>query len=96
MTLEERRVYIAPNWRLAFEGIRSDIKDLAATNPEPGPSALGANQDQNGVKGALIPAAGAFNAASNQDSDSSDSVIEHNPRQVYLCLAYSQTMAPLL
>jgi hypothetical protein len=96
MTLEERRAYIAPNWRLAFKGIRSDIKDPAATNPEPGPSALGANQDRNGVKGALILAAGASDAASNQDLDSGDSVIEHNPRQVYLCLAYSQTMAPLL
>jgi hypothetical protein len=65
MTLEERRAHIAPNWRLAFEGIRLDIKDLVATNPELGPSALGANQDRNGVEGALIPAAGASNAASN-------------------------------
>jgi hypothetical protein len=45
MTLEERRAHIAPNWRLAFKGIQSDIKDLAATNPEPEPFALGANQD---------------------------------------------------
>ena len=45
MTLEERRAYIAPDWRLAFKGIRSDIKDPAATNPELGPSASGANQD---------------------------------------------------
>jgi hypothetical protein len=65
MTLEERRAYIAPNWRLAFEGIRLDIEDLAAINPEPGPSALGANQDRNSVKGALIPAVGASNTASN-------------------------------
>jgi hypothetical protein len=79
ITLEERRTYIAPNWRLAFEGIWLDIKDPAATNPELGPSALGANQDRNGVKGALIPAVGASNAASNQDLDSGDSVIEHNP-----------------
>jgi hypothetical protein len=43
MTLKERRVYIAPNWRLAFKGIRLDIKDLVAINPELGPSALGAN-----------------------------------------------------
>ena len=43
MTLKERRVYIAPDWRLAFEGIRSDIKDPAATNLELRPSALGAN-----------------------------------------------------
>ena len=96
MTLEERRAHIAPDWRLAFEGIRSDIKDPAATNPEPGPSASGANQDRNGVEGAPIPAAGASDAASDQDSDSGDSVMEHNPRQVYLCLACSQTMAPLL
>jgi hypothetical protein len=96
MTLEERHIYIAPNWRLAFEGIWSDIKDLAATNPELGPSALGANQDRNGVKEALIPAAEAFNAASNQDLDSGDSVIEYNLRQIYLCLTYSQTMALLL
>jgi hypothetical protein len=65
---------------LAFEGIRSDIKDLVAINPEPGPSALGVNQDRNGVEGALIPAAGASDAASNQDLDSGDSVIEYNPR----------------
>jgi hypothetical protein len=43
MTLKERHIYIAPDWRLVFEGIRLDIKDLAATNPELGPSALGAN-----------------------------------------------------
>jgi hypothetical protein len=55
MTLKERRAYIAPDWRLAFEGIWSDIKDPAATNPEPGPSASGANQDRNGVEGAPIP-----------------------------------------
>jgi hypothetical protein len=96
MTLEERYIYIAPNWRLAFKDIRSDIKDLVATNPEPGPSALGANQDRNGVEGAPIPAVEASNAASNQDLDSGDSVIEYDPRQIYLCLAYSQTMAPLL
>jgi hypothetical protein len=96
MTLEERRAHIAPDWRLAFEGIRSDIKDPVATNPEPGPSALGANQDRNGVKGAPILAAGASDAASNQDLDNSDLVIEHDPRQVHLCLACSQTMAPLL
>jgi hypothetical protein len=96
MTLEERRAHIAPDWRLAFEGIRSDIKDPAATNPEPGPSASGANQDRNGVEGAPIPAAGASDAASDQDSDSGDSVIEYNPRQVHLCLACSQTMAPSL
>jgi hypothetical protein len=80
ITLEERRVYIAPDWRLVFEGIWLDIKDPAATNPELGPSALGANQDRNSVEGAPIPAARASNAASNQDLDSGDSVIEYNPR----------------
>jgi hypothetical protein len=65
-------------------------------NLEPGPSALGANQDRNGVEGALILATGASDAASNQDLDSGDLVIEYDPRQVYLCLACSQTMAPLL
>ena len=37
MTLKERRAHIAPDWRLAFEGIRSDIKDSTATNLEPRP-----------------------------------------------------------
>jgi hypothetical protein len=86
ITLEERCIYIAPNWRLAFEDIQLDIKDLVATNLELGPSALGANQDQSGVKGAPILVTEASNAASDQDLDSGDLVIEYNPWQIYLCL----------
>jgi hypothetical protein len=96
MTLEERHTYMAPDWRLAFKGIRSDIKVLASAIPKLGPPALGANRDRNGVKGAPIPVAGASNAASDQDLDSGNSVIEYNPRQIHLCLACLQTMAPLL
>ena len=87
---------MAPNWRLAFKGIRSDIKVLVSVIPELGPPALGANQDQNSVKGAPILIAGASNTAPNQDSNGGDSAIEYNPRQIHLCLTYSQTIAPLL
>ena len=65
MTLEERYVYIAPDQRLAFEGIRLDIKVLVFAISELGPSALGANRDRNGVKGAPILVVGAFDTASN-------------------------------
>ena len=87
---------MAPDQRLAFKDIWLDIKVLASAIPELGPPALGANQDRNGVKGALILVAGASNAAPNQDSDSGDLAIEYNPQQIHLCLAYLQTMAPLL
>jgi hypothetical protein len=65
MTLKERHVYMAPNWRLAFEGIRLDIEVLASAIPELGPPASGANWDRNGVEGAPIPVAGASNTASD-------------------------------
>jgi hypothetical protein len=65
MTLEERYVYMAPNWRLAFKGIWLDIKVLVFVIPELGPPALGANRDRNSVKGALIPIVKAFNVAPN-------------------------------
>jgi hypothetical protein len=74
MTSEERDAHMPPDWRLAFEGIRSDIEVPVAAIPEPGASDSGPNQD----------------------SGDGDSAMEHDPRQIHLCLAYSQTMAPSL
>jgi hypothetical protein len=96
MSLEERRAHMAPDWRLAFEGIRSDVEVPAAAIPEPGASDSGPNQDLDDVEGAPIPAAGAPDLGPGQDLDDGDSAMEHDPRQIHLCLACSQTLAPSL
>jgi hypothetical protein len=43
MTSKERDVYMPPDWRLAFEGIWSDIEVLVTTILELGASDLGPN-----------------------------------------------------
>jgi hypothetical protein len=43
MTSKERDVYMPPDWRLAFEGIRSNIEVLVAAILELGASDSGPN-----------------------------------------------------